>query len=63
MEWKSKTIEIKEIPSKHEIKIFCLDFRTKTTQCNKDAKWLPKIEQEYCKNVNLKSCKINVGNF
>ena len=46
MEWKSKTIEIKEIPSKHEIKIFCLNFRVKTTQYNKDTKWPPKIEQE-----------------
>ena len=35
----------------------------KNKKYNKDAKWLPKLDKEYCKNVKPKSYKITVKTF
>ena len=62
-EWKNKKIEIKETPSAEEIEIFWSNIWGKDKKYNKDAKWLPKLDKEYCKSVKPKPCRITTKTF
>ena len=62
-EWKNKKIEIKETPSAEEIRIFWSNIWGKDKKYNKDAKWLPKLDKEYCKSVKPKPCRITTKTF
>ena len=58
-EWKNEKIEINSVPSITEVEKLWSSLWGKKTSYNKNAKWLPTLENKYCPNITQASYTIS----